>query len=122
MSEKEILMRELVHRVKNNMNVINSLLGIQSRVFDDPRILAVFRECRDRVITMMNLQEMIYKTGEFTHVNLSTYLRGIALNLLKSYVMTPGKISLRLDLNEATIDLRRAIPCGLIVNELITNS
>ena len=121
-SEKEILMRELVHRVKNNMNVINSLLGIQSRVFDDPRILAVFRECRDRVITMMNLQEMIYKTGEFTHVNLSTYLRGIALNLLKSYVMTPGKISLRLDLNEATIDLRRAIPCGLIVNELITNS
>lgn len=121
-SEKEILMRELVHRVKNNMNVINSLLGIQSRVFDDPRILAVFRECRDRVITMMNLQEMIYKTGEFTHVNLSTYLRGIALNLLKSYVMTPGKISLRLDLNEATIDLRRAIPCGLIVNELMTNS
>jgi len=122
LSEKEILLREVHHRVKNNMMVISSLLRIQSKALDEPKSLEIFRECQNRIGTMMKIYEKLYKAPDLTRVNFNEYIKDLAITLFESYNIDPDRIGVELSLSDIPIDIEKAIPCGLIINELISNA
>ena len=120
--EKEILMMELQHRVKNNMQTIMSFLKLESSRITDKETISVFRQTEDRIRTMMLVYDKLYHTESDTTIDLSEYLGDLLLSLSTSYRMKEMNISLALDLTPIQIDSRRALAVGIIVNELITNS
>ena len=122
LSEKEILLREVHHRVKNNMMVISSLLRIRSKAFDEPKSLEIFRECQNRIGTMMKIYEKLYRAPDLTRVNFNEYIRDLTITLFDSYNIDPDRIGVELSLSDLPIDIEKAIPCGLIINELISNA
>ena len=122
LNEKEILLKEVHHRVKNNLQIISSILNLQgSYVDDDPRMLELLRESQDRIRSMSFIHESLYQTKNFSHVDLANYIDGLTRNLMMSYSLS-GKIELDKDLEHVELGLDQAIPCGLILNELISNT
>ncbi len=122
LNEKEILLKEVHHRVKNNLQVISSILSLQTaHVGDDKRILDLLRDSRDRIRSMSFIHESLYQTKDFSSIDLANYIEGLSRNLMMSYSLT-GKIALETDLKKVHLVLDQAIPCGLILNELISNS
>lgn len=120
--QKEILLKEVHHRVKNNLQVINSILNLQIGYIEDNKTLAVIRDCQDRIRSMAFIHESLYQKEDFAEVNFSEYLQNLCNNLKYSY-MTPNRnILLDFDIEEIYLSLDTAIPCGLIVNELVSNS
>ncbi len=122
LAEKELLMKEVLHRVKNNMSVIHGLLGFQTQYMKDPMALSVFEESRNRIITMMKVNEMMYHSGDFTRVDLNRYISDLTTSLFNSYNIHPDRVTLDLKVDPVPIDIKTAVPCGLIINELISNS
>ncbi len=122
LGDKDTLMKELLHRVKNNMSIISSLLNLQAARLTDPQAVEAFQDSRRRILTMMRLQEKMYLTGEFSRIDLGEYLSGLAKDLFAVSNVDPTRVALKMDCESCPIDIRRAVPCGLIVNELITNS
>ena len=119
--QKEILLREVHHRVKNNLQVISSILNLQIGYIDDNDTLAVIRDCQDRIKSMAFIHESLYQKEDFAEVNFSEYLQNLCNNLKYSY-MTPNRnVLLDFDIEEISLSLDSAIPCGLIVNELVSN-
>jgi PAS domain S-box-containing protein len=122
LEEKEVLLKEIHHRVKNNLTVISSLLNLQSRqIKTKQQALAAFKESRDRVFAMALVHEKLYQTDNFSSVDMKSYLDDMSRQLVKMYHFSHD-VHLKLNVNEASIDINRAIPCGLILNELITNA
>ena len=122
LNEKEILLKEVHHRVKNNLQVISSILSLQTaHVGDDKRILDLLRDSRDRIRSMAFIHESLYQTKDFSSIDLANYIEGLSRNLMMSYSLT-GKVALRTDLQKVHLVLDQAIPCGLILNELISNA
>lgn len=120
--EKEVLLKEVHHRVKNNLQVISSILSLQTaHVGDDKRILDLLRDSRDRIRSMSFIHESLYQTKDFSSIDLANYIEGLSRNLMMSYSLT-GKIALETDLKRVHLVLDQAIPCGLILNELISNA
>ncbi|MCJ7499417.1 PAS domain S-box protein [bacterium] len=122
LAEKETLLREIHHRVKNNLQVISGLLNLQSHYIDDEGVRAIYKESQNRIKTMALIHEELYQREDLARINLAEYLSALAGNLMASYSMTIGRVSLDLDLEDAEITIDTAIPCGLIVNEIVSNS
>ena len=119
--QKEILLKEVHHRVKNNLQVISSILNLQPGYINDEDTLDVIRECQDRIKSMAFIHESLYQKEEFAAVNFAEYLHNLCNNILYSY-MTPNRnIKLDFDIEDISLSLDTAIPCGLIVNELVSN-
>ncbi|MBK8498997.1 MAG: PAS domain S-box protein [Flavobacteriales bacterium] len=124
LSEKEVLLKEVHHRVKNNLQVISSIMNLQSgKVDDDPRLKEILHHSRDRIRSMSLIHESLYQTKQFSLIDMNSYIDGLARNLVMSYSLS-GRIELELDIPQERVYLvlDQAIPCGLILNELISNA
>jgi two-component sensor histidine kinase len=122
LKEKEILLKEIHHRVKNNMQVISSLLKIQEKNTDDKKAKDVLKISQDRVRVMSTIHETLYQSDNLAKIELGSYLTKLATAILHSYQTNPGQIKLIINSEEIYISIGQASPLGLIINELITNS
>ena len=122
LKEKEILLREVHHRVKNNMQVISSILNLQSSYVKDSYALNLLKECQNRIKSMAFIHESLYQTKNFESVNFSEYVTVLTKNLVHTYSINTKKIKLILTLHKLFLNLDLSIPCGLIINEIISNS
>ncbi len=122
LEEKEVLLKEIHHRVKNNMQIISSLLSLQSRYIEDENYLAVLKESQDRVKSMAMIHEGLYKTSNLARINFEEYVQNLTLGLFSSYGIHQNIIKTKMDLDKILLDIDTAIPLGLILNELISNS
>lgn len=120
--EKEVLLKELHHRTKNNMNVISNLMNLQMRAIKDPSIRQHFAEAQNRIQSMALVHKMLYKTRELSRLDLKEYLSELARSIFGSYREQAKNIGLKLDMDPVTISLEVATAFGLLVNELLTNS
>jgi PAS domain S-box-containing protein len=120
--EKEVLLREIHHRVKNNMQIVSSLLSLQSRFLKHPDDVEIFKESQRRIRSMAYIHEKLYRSNNLARIEFGDYLKSLTQNLVAAQQKSPGRIDLRLDLEEVFLDIQTAIPCGLIVNELVMNS
>jgi PAS domain S-box-containing protein len=120
--EKETLLHEIHHRVKNNLAVIGSSFYLQSTYVPDERTVQVLQNCQDRVRSMALVHERLYHSGNFASVDFAEYAEELATGLIANYSLRPDTVRLRLDLEKVTLNLRRAVPCALILNELVANA
>jgi len=120
--EKNILIQEIHHRVKNNLQMISSLLSMQSRLVEDPRTLGPLRESQNRVLSMAVIHEKLYQSNDLAHINLADYVDDFADTLLSIYSPSAGSISIDVQVEEIIMDINIAIPCGMLLNELLTNA
>ncbi len=115
--------KEIHHRIKNNLQVISSLLDLQADKFDNPKVIEAFRESQNRVISMALIHEELYKGEGTDTLEFSTYIRELTENLFQTYSLSSKNIHLNMDLEEnALFDMDTAVPLGIIVNELVSNS
>ena len=122
LKEKDILLKEVHHRVKNNMQVISSILNLQSSYVKDSYALTLLKECQNRIKSMAFIHESLYQTKNFESVNFSEYVTTLSKNLIHTYSINTHKIKLILRLDKLFLSLDVSIPCGLIINEIISNS
>ncbi|NEO31761.1 MAG: PAS domain-containing protein [Symploca sp. SIO3C6] len=122
LKEKEVLLQEIHHRVKNNLQVVSSLLDLQSMHIDSPALLEVFRDFQNRVKAMAIVHQQLYESNNLSQINLAVYIRSLTENLFQVYSIVPAKVSLILDLDNVSLKIDAAISCGLIINELINNA
>jgi len=120
--EKEILIREIHHRVKNNMQIVSSLLQLQANHIKDDAIRLLFTEAKDRIRSMSLVHEKLYKINQMEAIDLGAYANDLAINLFRSYGISHNRIRFRLDGNSANVAIDDAIPLALILNELISNA
>ncbi|MGB3947919.1 MAG: PAS domain S-box protein [Bacteroidia bacterium] len=121
LKEKEVLLKEVHHRVKNNLQIILSILNLQYSNLSDKKTLDLLRDIRSRIKAMSFVHELLYQAHDFSKINFSEYIGSISTNLVYSYTQEK-EIELKLDVGNIFLDLDRAIPCGLIINELLTNA
>lgn len=122
LKEKEILIREIHHRVKNNMQVISSILNLQSALLDDPRAKAAFKECQYRIKSMAMVHEKLYRARDLSSIDFADYLNTLTRHIFLEQQVRPDQVQLLLDIEQINLDINRAVPLGLIINELITNA
>ncbi len=122
LKEKEVLLKEVHHRVKNNMQVISSILNLQSSYVRDNYALNLLKECQNRIKSMAFIHESLYQSKNFESVNFSEYVTTLSKNLVHTYSINTKKIRLILTLDNLMLNLDTSIPCGLIINEIISNS
>jgi PAS domain S-box-containing protein len=122
LAEKETLLREVHHRVKNNLQVISGLLNLQSHYINDEEVRTIYKESQNRIKTMALIHEELYQREDLARINLADYIQGLTDNLMVSYSIKGNRVKLTLDLVDADIAIDTAIPCGLIVNELVSNA
>lgn len=120
--EKEVLLKEVHHRVKNNLQVISSILNLQSTFTTDESMLLALKESQNRIRSMATIHERLYRTKNFSNLNFSEYVKDLSESILASYELSNISVELVFSLDEVFLSLNAAIPCGLIINELITNS
>ncbi len=120
--EKEMLIKEVHHRVKNNLQVISSILNLQSSYAKDEATLNLLRESQNRIKSMAFIHESLYQSKDLTKINFTEYITTLSQSLVHSYTSPHHKILLELDVEQAFLNLDTAIPCGLILNELVSNA
>jgi PAS domain S-box-containing protein len=122
LADREVLLKEVHHRVKNNLQVISSLLSMQAAGCHDGFTTAALRESQDRVLSMARIHEMLYGSGSLRDVDFNKYIEELMSQLLSSYGCSPERIRPVLRIEPMRFDIDRGIPCGLILNELVSNS
>jgi len=122
LKEKEVLLQEVHHRVKNNLQVISSMLNLQKSFVKDPETLNLLEESTNRIATMSFIHESLYRTTNFANISFAEYLQRLSANLVQSYSRSQCEVTLQTVFDEIFISLDQAIPCGLITNELVTNA
>lgn len=120
--EKELLLREIHHRVKNNMQLISSMLKLQAAYVTDKKDIAIFTDCRERIKSMALIHEKLYKTEDMAHIDFKLYVRDLSNELYRSYVVDRNVVGIDINVQNVLLGIETAIPCGLIINELISNS
>ncbi|MCB0395538.1 MAG: PAS domain S-box protein [Flavobacteriales bacterium] len=120
--EKEVLLREVHHRVKNNLQVISSILNLQSSYVEDQNTLNILRESQNRIKAMAFIHESLYQAKNLSHINFAEYIENLSDNLFRSYGVVDGSIEIKRQIGDVFLNLDIAIPCGLIVHELIANA
>lgn len=120
--EKEALLKEVHHRVKNNLQVVTSLLRLEAARSGQSATKSVLEDMQGRIRSMAMLHESLYRSGTFAAVDLGAYIKQISTQLFRVLVATPGTIQLLLDMDSVPIEMDQAMPCGLLVNELVSNS
>lgn len=119
--EKEVLLKEIHHRVKNNLQIVSALLDLQSGHTVDPQALEMFHESRGRVKSMALIHERLYRSQDLARVNFTEYVEQLADDLYRTYKLSDSDIRLELDVDAPPLSLDLAIPCGLLLNELMSN-
>lgn len=122
LKEKEVLLKEIHHRVKNNLQVISSLLKLQCASIKDKEVLAIFRESQNRIESMALIHEQLYQSKNLSGIDFDKYIHNLVANLFCAYEVNTSNISFKINIRKIFLDINAAIPCGLIVNELIANS
>ncbi len=122
LQEKEVLLKELYHRTKNNMQVIVSMLSLQAAYVDNPDVKDVFKDTQNRIQAMSLVHQKLYQSQNLSRVSLKEYIVELSHLLVKSFTGTAHRIKLNFNLAEVSLLLDYAIPCGLIINELLSNS
>lgn len=120
--EKNVLLREIHHRVKNNLQIISSLLNLQSMYIEDENALEVFKESQNRVKSMAIIHEKLYQSNNFAEINVAEYLNKLIENIYSSYGINIDRIKIEINAPDIHLDINKAIPCFLVANEVITNS
>ncbi|MGB5378574.1 sensor histidine kinase [Muriicola sp.] len=120
--EKDTLLKEVHHRVKNNLQTVSSLLSLQSRGIEDPRTKSILKSSQNRVISMAMVHEMLYMREDLSKIQYKTYVRELSEYLVKSLKGANNKVSLNIDIPDIELSIDTAIPLGLLINEAITNS
>jgi two-component sensor histidine kinase len=122
LKEKETLLQEIHHRVKNNLQVISSLINIQLRKLGPGSSREALKECQTRVQAIALIHEKLYQSRDYSRVPFSEYARGLAANVFHATGVSPGAVKLEVEVGQMALGVDKAIPCGLILNELITNA
>jgi len=121
--EKEVLLREIHHRVKNNLQIISSLLSLQSNRIADPQASEGFEDSQNRVRAMSLVHEILYQSDNFAKINFAEYAQNLVTNLFSSYTTHSNAIALKVDVQpDIVINTDKVVLCGLIMNELVTNA
>lgn len=120
--EKELLLEEVHHRVKNNLQVIHSLLDLQMMKITDPVLLGVLRNSQNRIRSMVMIHRTLYQSHDFAQVDFHRFLSELLPILMESYGMVSGNVRMEIDALDVKLPINQAIPCGLIVNELVSNA
>lgn len=120
--EKEALLKEVHHRVKNNLQIISSLLDLQAQALREPQSMNAFQESQRRVKAMALIHEKLYQSENLSQINLAEYLHSLTNHLLQTFAVNPAALKLQLDIAPVFLDLDTIIPCGLIVSELVSNA
>jgi len=120
--EKEILLKEIHHRVKNNMQVISSLLSLQSRHLTDKAAIEMFRESQQRIRSMALVHEKLYQSKDLSRIDFSKYIENLIMFLFHSYRVNSDQVRIQTEVQDVLLDINSAIPCGLIINELVMNA
>ena len=121
LKEKDMLVKEIHHRVKNNLMVISSLLNLQSDYIKDKEALGIFKESQSRAQSMALIHERLYRSDDMKKIDFGEYVQTLSTDLYRTYVADEGRITLNLDVENAKIDINTSVPLGLIVNELVSN-
>ncbi len=122
LEEKEILLKEIHHRVKNNMQIISSLLSLQEKKIHDKRDIELFRDSQGRIRTMAMIHEMLYQSTDFAHVSMDSYVRSLVDMIREQTGVVGENIEFVIDIHDISLGIDRAIPCALMINELVTNA
>jgi PAS domain S-box-containing protein len=120
--EKEVLLKEIHHRVKNNMQVITSLLSLQSKTIKDEHALSVFQDSQNRVKSMALIHETLYQSKDLSRINFAEYLQKLVAHVSRSYRLRPEAVKVNTYVDDVSLPIDLAVPCGLIINELASNS
>lgn len=120
--EKEILLREIHHRVKNNLQIITSLLNLQSNSIGEERFVDIFRKCESRIKTLALIHEKLYQSQDIAKIEFGDYLKSLVFHLIQAHREQLGTIRINIEADKVYFGIDTAIPAGLIVNELITNA
>lgn len=121
LKEKDLLLKEIHHRVKNNLQVISSLLRLQSGYIKDREALEIFRDSQNRVRAMAMIHENLYQSSDLGRINFSDYIRNLINNLIRCYGLDKDN-NIKLNIDKVSLRIDTAIPCGLIINELVSNA
>lgn len=119
--EKELLLGEIHHRVKNNLQIIDSLLGLQSAQITDPATIGVLTDSQNRVRSMAAIHQILYQSHDFAQVEFASVIDRLVTNVRQSYGLLDTRVALRADYGDVRLPIKQAIPLGLIVNELLSN-
>ena len=122
LQDKEMLMKEIHHRVKNNLMVISSLLSLQSKYIKDEESKEIFRESQNRAQSMALIHERLYRSTDMKSIDFADYIRSLTRDLFNTYSTQLGRVDLKMDVEDVEVDINNAVPLGLIINEMVTNS
>ncbi len=122
LEEKEVMLKEIHHRVKNNLQVISSLLNLQSRYMEAKPPQEILRESRDRIRSMALIHDKLYRSKNLSRIDFAEYVRSLAADLFRSYGVNGNTVQLRVNIQDVLINVDAATTCGLIINELVSNS
>ena len=121
LQEKEVLLKEIHHRVKNNLQIISSLLNMQADEIQDPQALRKFTDSQHRIRSMALIHEKLYQSKDLAHVDMEVYIQSLANSFYESYKLPTNAITMTVDVEDVSLTIDTAIPCGLILNELLSN-
>ena len=122
LQEKEVLLKEIHHRVKNNLQIISSLLNLQADYLKDNQAIEIFKVSQNRIESMALIHEKLYQSKDLAKINFADYIQELATSLFCSYEVNLNAITLKMNIEDVILGIDSAIPCGLIINELIVNS
>jgi PAS domain S-box-containing protein len=122
LKEKEVLLKEVHHRVKNNMQIITSLLNLQSSLLNDQNMINVFKESQNRIKSMALIHEIMYQSGNFSNIDTNHYITSLVSYLHRSYCSDSSNVSVKSDIDKINLNFDIMIPCGIIITELVTNA
>lgn len=121
LKEKELLLQEIHHRVKNNLQIISSLLNLQESYVNDPETVEVLKESQNRVLSMAMIHEMLYNSEDLSTINFLEYIQNLVYDLFNSYILKTDKMQLNLQVDDIYLNIETAVPLGLIISELVSN-
>jgi two-component sensor histidine kinase/CheY-like chemotaxis protein len=120
--EKEVLLQEVHHRVKNNMQIISSLLSLQAMHVNDEEMIDLLRDSQNRIRSMAMVHEKLYMSNDLSNINMAEYIKKLVLTIFDSYSTKKSQIMPLLELDDILMNIETGIPCGIIINELVSNS
>jgi PAS domain S-box-containing protein len=120
--EREVLLQEVHHRVKNNLQLVSSLLRMQGREVGDPRVASSLEECQSRIHSIAAIHDGLYLSEDFSRVALASYARSLITRIMQASGISPSVVAVEIAVDDVELGVDRAIPCGLLINELVTNA
>jgi len=120
--QKDLLLREVHHRVKNNLQVVHSLLDLQAMKVKDPEVVSALRDSQNRVRSMSLIHQTLYQSTNVAQVDFNQFLSELMVGLTEAYRSATGRVDIHMQAEDVRLPINEAIPCGLIINELVSNA